>query len=197
MSDSEPLGDRGTPASSRWRSPSAVSSGCNPASLPWRSCRSRRARSPASPSAARTGTRAPSTTATSTATATAASASSSTAAARMSPTRRSVVLAHPADVIEPDASETPVSSLPDEVLSFVMPSRFCLPDELGHEAWQRFGDLRARLGTGAGDRRLRPRPPAVRARRVQSLDDRRRRLPRPARASVATSPTWRSRSAAR
>ena len=22
-----------------------------------------------------------------------------------------------------------------------MPSRFCLPDELGHEAWQRFGDL--------------------------------------------------------
>ena len=31
--------------------------------------------------------------------------------------------------------------LPDEVLSFVMPSRFCLPDELGHEAWQRFGDL--------------------------------------------------------
>ncbi len=31
--------------------------------------------------------------------------------------------------------------LPDEVLGFVMPSRFCLPDELGHEAWQRFGDL--------------------------------------------------------
>jgi NAD(P)-dependent dehydrogenase (short-subunit alcohol dehydrogenase family) len=27
----------------------------------------------------------------------------------------------------------PVASLPDEVLSFVMPSRFCLPDELGHE----------------------------------------------------------------
>ena len=22
-----------------------------------------------------------------------------------------------------------------------MPSRFCLPDELGHEAWQRFGGL--------------------------------------------------------
>jgi transglutaminase-like putative cysteine protease len=31
--------------------------------------------------------------------------------------------------------------LPDEVLSFIMPSRFCLPDELGHEAWQRFGNL--------------------------------------------------------
>ena len=34
-----------------------------------------------------------------------------------------------------------MASLPDDVLSFVMPSRFCLPDELGHEAWQRFGHL--------------------------------------------------------
>ena len=34
-----------------------------------------------------------------------------------------------------------MASLPDETLSFVMPSRFCLPDELGHEAWQRFGDV--------------------------------------------------------
>jgi transglutaminase-like putative cysteine protease len=52
-----------------------------------------------------------------------------------------VLLTEPADVIEPDTPETPVASLPDEVLNFVMPSRFCLPDELGHEAWQRFGDL--------------------------------------------------------
>jgi len=52
-----------------------------------------------------------------------------------------VELTHAADVIETDAPETPVESLPDDVLSFVMPSRFCLPDELGHEAWQRFGDL--------------------------------------------------------
>jgi transglutaminase-like putative cysteine protease len=52
-----------------------------------------------------------------------------------------VVLARPADLIEPDVPETPVAALPDEVLSFVMPSRFCLPDELGHEAWQRFGEL--------------------------------------------------------
>jgi transglutaminase-like putative cysteine protease len=50
-------------------------------------------------------------------------------------------LSRPADLIERDAPEIPVESLPDEVLSFVMPSRFCLPDELGHEAWQRFGDL--------------------------------------------------------
>ncbi|HEV3055139.1 MAG TPA: transglutaminase family protein [Solirubrobacteraceae bacterium] len=52
-----------------------------------------------------------------------------------------LLLADPADVIEPDAPETPVESLPDEVLSFVLPSRFCLPDELGNEAWQRFGEL--------------------------------------------------------
>jgi transglutaminase-like putative cysteine protease len=52
-----------------------------------------------------------------------------------------VLLAQPADLIEPDALELPVASLPDEVLTFVMPSRFCLPDELGHEAWQRFGEL--------------------------------------------------------
>jgi transglutaminase-like putative cysteine protease len=52
-----------------------------------------------------------------------------------------LTLTNPADSIEPDTRETPVDELPDEVLSFVMPSRFCLPDELGHEAWQRFGGL--------------------------------------------------------
>ncbi|MDP2710517.1 MAG: transglutaminase family protein [Solirubrobacteraceae bacterium] len=45
------------------------------------------------------------------------------------------------DLIEPDTPETPVASLPDDVLNYVMPSRFCLPDELGHEAWQLFGAL--------------------------------------------------------
>jgi transglutaminase-like putative cysteine protease len=52
-----------------------------------------------------------------------------------------VLIAEPADRIEPETPETPVAELPDEVLGFVMPSRFCLPDELGHEAWQRFGEL--------------------------------------------------------
>jgi transglutaminase-like putative cysteine protease len=52
-----------------------------------------------------------------------------------------VQLASPDDLIEPETPETPVGLLPDEVMSFVMPSRFCLPDELGHEAWQRFGLL--------------------------------------------------------
>jgi transglutaminase-like putative cysteine protease len=52
-----------------------------------------------------------------------------------------VVLPSPADRIDPPALETPITALPDEHIAFVMPSRFCLPDELGHEAWQRFGDL--------------------------------------------------------
>jgi transglutaminase-like putative cysteine protease len=52
-----------------------------------------------------------------------------------------LLLTDPADVIEPDTPETPVASLPDEVLSFVMPSRFCLPDELGAVAWQQFGEV--------------------------------------------------------
>jgi transglutaminase-like putative cysteine protease len=52
-----------------------------------------------------------------------------------------LLLTEPADVIEPQAPETPVPSLPDEALNFIMPSRFCLPDELGHEAWRRFGEL--------------------------------------------------------
>jgi len=52
-----------------------------------------------------------------------------------------LALTRPTDVVEPQAQETPVVALPDAVMNFVMPSRFCLPDELGHEAWQRFGDL--------------------------------------------------------
>jgi transglutaminase-like putative cysteine protease len=52
-----------------------------------------------------------------------------------------LTLTDPGDVIAPSLAETPVGLLPDEQLGFVMPSRFCLPDELGHEAWQRFGDL--------------------------------------------------------
>ena len=52
-----------------------------------------------------------------------------------------VVLSSPSDRVAPGTPETPIMALPDEHIAFVMPSRFCLPDELGHEAWQRFGDL--------------------------------------------------------
>jgi transglutaminase-like putative cysteine protease len=52
-----------------------------------------------------------------------------------------VVLTSPEDRIALGTPETPIMALPDEQIAFLMPSRFCLPDELGHEAWQRFGDL--------------------------------------------------------
>ena len=52
-----------------------------------------------------------------------------------------LLLSSPRDLIVPAAPEVAVAQLPDEVLNFIMPSRFCLPDELGHEAWQRFGAL--------------------------------------------------------
>lgn len=45
------------------------------------------------------------------------------------------------DVVALDAVEVPSLELDDDLLHYVMPSRFCLPDELGHEAWRRFGDL--------------------------------------------------------
>ena len=39
------------------------------------------------------------------------------------------------------ARETPIDDLPDELLQWVMPSRFCQPDELGGDAWRLFGSL--------------------------------------------------------
>lgn len=50
------------------------------------------------------------------------------------------------DEVAPDAWETPTGALPDELLRWIMPSRFCLPDELGAEAWQLFGDVPAGWG---------------------------------------------------
>ena len=52
-----------------------------------------------------------------------------------------VVLSRPTDPTARGTPETPIMALPDEYIAFVMPSRFCLPDELGHDAWQRFGNL--------------------------------------------------------
>jgi transglutaminase-like putative cysteine protease len=40
-----------------------------------------------------------------------------------------------------DAPELDPPDLPDEVLIFTLPSRYCLPDVLGAEAWKQFGSL--------------------------------------------------------
>ena len=51
-----------------------------------------------------------------------------------------VSLSSPDDRIAHGTPETPIMDMTDELLIYLMPSRFCLPDELGHEAWLRFGD---------------------------------------------------------
>ncbi|MDX6215617.1 MAG: hypothetical protein QOG99_1201 [Frankiales bacterium] len=40
-----------------------------------------------------------------------------------------------------DAPEVPVDDVPSDVLLYLLPSRFCLPDVLADEAWERFGSL--------------------------------------------------------
>ena len=42
---------------------------------------------------------------------------------------------------DPNAPECAPDALPDDTLLYVLPSRYCLPDVLGDEAWSRFGDL--------------------------------------------------------
>jgi transglutaminase-like putative cysteine protease len=44
------------------------------------------------------------------------------------------------DAFAPDAVQTPVENLPDEVLVYTLPSRFCLSDVLANTAWQLFGN---------------------------------------------------------
>ncbi len=54
--------------------------------------------------------------------------------------RAHLIHSEPHDPPLPDAGETTPAELPDETLPYLMPSRFCLPDELGSEAWERFGN---------------------------------------------------------
>ena len=65
------------------------------------------------------------------------------------------------DEVAPDAVQHPVEELPGDVLVYLLGSRYCEVDRLGH----RLAALRrhaAGLGAGAGDLRLGPRPRPVR-----------------------------------
>ena len=42
---------------------------------------------------------------------------------------------------DPSAPECSPGALPDDTLIYTLPSRYCLPDVLGNEAWSRFGGL--------------------------------------------------------
>jgi transglutaminase-like putative cysteine protease len=44
-----------------------------------------------------------------------------------------------AEDVDPAARQMPVEALPDEVLAYTLPSRFCLSDELYERAWVQFG----------------------------------------------------------
>ena len=46
-----------------------------------------------------------------------------------------------ADEVASDAVQLPVEELPDEVLLYTLPSRFCLSDTLSDMAWQLFGTI--------------------------------------------------------
>jgi transglutaminase-like putative cysteine protease len=46
------------------------------------------------------------------------------------------------DEVFPDAPQVPVEGLPDEVLHFTLPSRYCLSDVLGGVAWELFGSTK-------------------------------------------------------
>jgi transglutaminase-like putative cysteine protease len=43
--------------------------------------------------------------------------------------------------VDEQAPEVRPADLPDDVLIFTLPSRYCLPDMLGDEAWSRFGGM--------------------------------------------------------
>jgi transglutaminase-like putative cysteine protease len=48
------------------------------------------------------------------------------------------IVADGPDAADPSAEEVPPDRLPDDVLAFTLPSRFCLPDQLADVAWSAF-----------------------------------------------------------
>ena len=61
------------------------------------------------------------------------------------------------DVVAPEARQHDIRDLPDDVLVFLLGSRYCDTDRLGDFAWAQFGKHRARLGARPVHRRLRAR----------------------------------------
>lgn len=50
-----------------------------------------------------------------------------------------VVVPDGAEAVDLDAREVPIEEIPDEALIYTLPSRYVLPDLLGHKAWELFG----------------------------------------------------------
>ena len=81
-----------------------------------------------------------------------------------------VLVADAAEDADEHARELPPDDLPDEVLLYTLPSRYCLPDMLGDEAWSRFGGM-PRGYPRVRDLRPRPRSPDLQLRQQRSLVD--------------------------
>jgi transglutaminase-like putative cysteine protease len=56
--------------------------------------------------------------------------------------RAVAVVPDQAEEVDEDAPELAPDALPDDTLIYILPSRYCLPDVLGDEAWSRFGGLK-------------------------------------------------------
>ncbi len=54
------------------------------------------------------------------------------------------------DVVMPAAQQLPIEQLPDEMLVYLMPSRYCETDKLTDIAWSLFGKVEPGWTTGAG-----------------------------------------------
>jgi transglutaminase-like putative cysteine protease len=55
--------------------------------------------------------------------------------------RAVAVVPDAAEEADEDAPERAPADLPDDTLIYTLPSRYCLPDVLGDEAWSRFGGM--------------------------------------------------------
>ena len=60
--------------------------------------------------------------------------------------RATALVPDAAEDVDLDAPEMLPSELPDDVLIYTLPSRYCLPDVLGQEAWTRFGTSSPAMG---------------------------------------------------
>jgi transglutaminase-like putative cysteine protease len=56
--------------------------------------------------------------------------------------RAEAVVPDQTEEVDEDAPELAPDALPDDTLIYILPSRYCLPDVLGDEAWSRFGGLK-------------------------------------------------------
>ena len=66
------------------------------------------------------------------------------------------------DIVVPSAQQVPIEQLPDDMLLYLMASRYCETDKLTDVAWSLFGNTPSGLGAGGRDLHLRAQPRHIR-----------------------------------